>query len=185
MFYSATATGITAALGDSRAKDFVEGITNEWPSDELKELTAVAVQVWSEPSRESIVKGIAKQFAGVPFTDTQKIRTCRWAACGIDWYFTWESGLDKDAATEHLMSILQILLAELGDRDLYLLPTRANVTITFGDEFHVSQQPGGANDIIEWEVSVPLRDSKAGAPDRHVQMLSWATTILIGLSLLP
>ena len=185
IFYPVTASAITAALGEPQNVTFARSITDEWQSDEFGALLTIALETWSKLDRETLIQKIKAEFSGIPFAHAEKERVSSWAACGIDWRFTWSSGLEEDSAAEQLISVLQILSAELADRDMYLLSMKADVAIVFGSGFGITQRPSSAHDTINWSITLPLPDGKMSSGERHQEIAALATSLIVGLSVLP
>lgn len=185
IFYSATALAITGAIGSTRNNAFAQNITDKWQSEELDELLSHASPTWTNMPIEDLFDTLTSNFVGLPFSDAPTIRNSKWASSGLEWNFQWKSGLNEDATAEHLMTVLQVLSAELADRDTYFLKTKVNVAITFGKDFRVDQVSSGYEDVVSYDVSIPLAEGTKLNIPRSRSFVELATTLLLGLSVLP
>lgn len=186
LFYSSTVYALTHIFDKGKIFEYVKKRIDSWGIQELKDdLIPMAEKSWAKVNSDELIKKIKTEFKGLLFNDIGLRRESRWQACGIKWRFSWENSLYNNAKAEQLISLIQIILAEMADKDLCLLSTNAEVRISFGDNFHVEQSP--SNDLSAWSVVFPskLPKGKEEVQNYHMYALGIATAIIAELSLLP
>lgn len=130
----------------------------------------------------------AGELSGLPFSDAGAERVIRFAALGTDWVIRSSTAYSDARAAERFAAATQVLLVELAEEDLCLLPTRVDVTV------QTSPTPVETDDLIEWAPSndarlwrvTLVREPPAGNSD-HVfeELLIVLSRTLIEASLLP
>ncbi len=186
LFYSSTVYAVTHIFDKGRVFEYVKKRIDSWGIQELKnDLIPIAEKSWAKVSSDELIEKIKSEFKGPLFNDIGLQRESQWQACGIKWHFYWENSLHNNAKAEQLISLIQIILAEIADKDFYLLSTNAEVRISFGDRFHVEQSP--SNYLSAWSVVFPSGPpgGKLEIQDYHINTLGIATVIIAELSLLP
>lgn len=186
LFYAANVYAFTYILDKSKIFKYVQRRIAAWDMDELRnDLIPLAKETWSKTSTDKLIQKIQSEFRGVPFNDVGLQRESKWEANGIKWRFVWENDLHKNAKAEQLICLIQILLAEIADKDLYLLETSAEVKIKYGDRFHIEHRQ--SNNISKWLVTLPLQSprDRDEIKDYNSHTLGIAGAIIADLSLLP
>jgi len=186
LFYAANVYTFTHILDKGEIFKYVQKRIAAWDIDELSnDLIPIAEESWSKASTDGLIHKIQSKFRGFPFNDVGLQKESKWEANGIKWRFVWGNDLQKNAKAEQLICLIQVLLAEIADKDLYLLKTDAEVRINFGDRFHIERQP--SNNVSKWLVTLPLQSpqDRDKIQDHNSHTLGIAAAIVADLSLLP
>lgn len=184
VFYSSTVYAITNILDKEKLLKYVDDRISGWEIKKFHDhYIPMAEESWSKVGSDKIIQKLKTELSALPFSDVGLRRECRWKACGIRWHVSWENGLQNNSRAEQLIALIQIILAETADRDLYLLSTDAEISIDFGEEFYAERSP--SNDLSMWSVTLPHSEMKGDAYGNHKQTLGIAAAIIMDLSLLP
>lgn len=125
------------------------------------------------------------EFTGRPCSDLGNIREITWKALDIEWIVNFKNDFELAAIAEELISILQILLAEIAQQDLLLLPTTVVIDIAFseGENFEFIGNPN--NDFSSWSIRLPAEfNSNSDYQKVHLKFLTIAMTLIGQLTLL-
>lgn len=184
-FYTSLVSAFTSILDKKAVYQYVENRISKFKSEIIEELIPAAKESWSKKKTEDVLNTIQSGFKNYPFNDVGQERTAKFSAFGVTWRFYWKNGLIETAKAEQLISLIQILLAESIEEELYLLKCSAKIEIKFGEAFKNSKNH--EKDIFSWIVTFPLR---APADKSEIELfnretLGIAIQILSELSLLP
>lgn len=186
LFYTTNVYAFTHTLDNGELFKYARRRIGAWDIEELSnDLIPLAEESWAKVNADELIHKIQSEFRGFPFNDVGSQRESKWEANGIRWRFVWENDLHKSAKAEQLICLIQVLLAEIADKDLYLLKTDAEVRINFGDRFHVERQ--SSNNVSKWSVTLPLQlpQDRDKIQDYNSYTLGIAIAIIADLSLLP
>jgi hypothetical protein len=117
---------------------------------------------WDTMTSEQIVASFVEKTGVAPLADTGPERTIRWSALGIDWRVVFPNTYECTARGEELAGILQVMQAELAERELALLPVSVELRLepVNGIEPEISDLPPDGTQR-RFLVRVPV--SEAGA----------------------
>ena len=186
LFYSSMIHVFTKVLDGKKVFDYISERMKKWNLSELSDdLIPIAEKTWAEVKTEAMLKKMETSLEGKPWNDIGAILSSSWNACGINWNFTWNNTLRGCARAEHFICLIQIILAEIADRDFNLLKTDAEIRFVFTDKFHIERMP--SNDKALWKIELPTHNptGKEEIEQYHSQMLGMAGSIINDLSLLP
>jgi hypothetical protein len=142
-----------------------------------------ATEIWidsAEPAQ--LLKSFTEELDGAPFSDAGKTRTFAWNALGIYWNLRCENAAEKISVIESLVSCLQIVIADLSEKDMILLPTTVNIEADCGLGLKMDFQEITGGKESNWRVQIPMSDS---IEDFSTSLLTFATIMLTRCSLLP
>jgi tetratricopeptide (TPR) repeat protein len=141
-------------------------------------------------SPEEWVQRADEQLEGRPFSDVGPERIICFAALGTYWTVRSSIAYRHARAAERFAAAAQVLLVELSDDDLCLLPSRIDVTV------EVTTEDLALEDRVLWAasnekslrkvlLSTAERPADLDAEQLHLELLHALTTILLDVSLLP
>ncbi|RJQ14878.1 hypothetical protein C4553_00255 [Candidatus Parcubacteria bacterium] len=186
LFYSSMVYVFAKVLDGKKLFNYVADRVKKWNISELNDdLIPIAEKTWAEVKAENMLEKIKASLEGRPFNDVGSTRSVLWEACGISWKCSWNNTLRGCARAEHFISLVQIILADIADRDFYLLKTDAQIKFIFTDKFHIERVP--TNDYVAWDIYLPTHnpDGRREIEEYHAQILSMAAAVIADLSLLP
>ena len=162
----------------------MDGRIKKWRGLEeyFDELIPLAENSWSGEDLSEIWSNLQDQMLDRPFSDLGKSRSVRFLALGITWEFSWENTYELTSLAEEFLAVLQVLLADLANTDLCLLPTTVDVEIRFGSESDVGIQPIPSNERSKWLLTLTDTEKRE---DSDAITLELAATPLAYASLLP
>ena len=138
------------------------------------------------PTLDKLWVSIQEQLADRPFADATQLRHVQWAALGLHWHITFPNDYETMLAAEELIALSQIILADLADSDLYLLPTTIRMTIRVADIKNPQPRSLISNDGHEWEVTLPRHpDLNEEEQPYHIILLALLVHVLREVSLAP
>lgn len=149
---------------------------------EREKVTPLAPDDW--------VRRADEQLQGRPFADAGPERIIRFAALGTDWTVRSAIAYRHARAAERFAAAAQVLLVELSDDDLCLLPSRIDVTVEATTE-HLALEDrvlwAASNDksLRKVLLSTAERPEDLDAEQLNLELLYVLTTILLDVSLLP
>ncbi len=188
-FYTSLISTFTDILENNILSTYVNKKIKEFNTEIMTEiindLIPLAKDSWSKKKTEDILQKIQSEFKNYPFNDVGRERTVKFSAFGISWQFNWKNELVETAKTEQLISLLQILLAESIEKELFLLKSEVLIKISIGDEYKIQNQH--QKDKFVWLVVLPQKTpSKKEEIERYNrEALGIAIQIFSELSLLP
>ncbi len=151
-------SGIVYAMSRHFAPELRSGIFSKIESwelaDDLAEILEAADRQWGGKNSSTIWDALRRERIGLPFADTRALRQVCFSALGLDWEVNWNNSYLGNIAGEHFVASLQILVADLGGRDLCLLPTRISAMLRQGnvkaeEVIAEGSKPG------DWSVTLP------------------------------
>lgn len=128
----------------------------DWNEAEELVMPAASEQ-WQTADR--LWESMEEQLAGRPFGDTARRREVSWYALGIDWHVTFNNKYGTTPGAEEFCALAQIVLAELADVDLALLPTSVRVTLRMENRASPLLEPLSSNDGRDWVLRLPMNPS--------------------------
>lgn len=184
-FYTSLVSAFTSILDKKDVYKYVENRVLKFKSEIIEELIPLAKDSWSKKKTEDVLRTIQSGYMNYPFNDVGQERTTRFSAFGITWRFNWKNGLIETAKAEQLISLIQILLAESIEEELYLLKCSAIIEIKYGEDFKINKKH--EKDIFNWIVTFP---QKMPVDKNEIELfnretLGIAIQIFSELSLLP
>jgi hypothetical protein len=105
-----------------------------------------------------------EQLSGRPFGDAACTREVSWSALGIDWRITFDNNYGTTPSAEEFCALAQIVLADLADVDLCLLPTSVRVALKVETREVARLEPMPSNDGRDWDLRLP-REPAPPTPD--------------------
>lgn len=168
-----------------------EDVYSQWFIDSntrhaIDDLSTGEAGDWNNIEVEELWDRVKTQISGRPFSDAGKRRDIRWKANGIDWRVEFANEWLVSAITEELVSTLQIILADIANNDLLLLPTKVTIKARITDENEIVVEEIPSNTEATWRVEFPKY--WIGNPDTmddlRMAVLTLAVTILSTCSLL-
>lgn len=105
-----------------------------------------------------------EQLAGRPFGDATRRREVSWAALGVEWHVAFDNNYGATPAAEEFCALAQVVLVELADVDLGLLPTSVRVSLRVEARKAARLKPVPSNNGRDWDLRLPL-DPPPSDPD--------------------
>lgn len=96
-----------------------------------------------------------EQLFGRPFGDAARRREISWAALGVEWHVAFDNNYGATPGAEEFCALAQIVLAELADTDLGLLPTSVRVSLRVEERKAARLKPVASNDGRDWDLRLP------------------------------
>lgn len=135
---------------------------------------------------DDLWNAIDDQLAGRPFGDATQHRHVDWATLGLRWHVEFVNDYDTMLAAEEFIALSQIMLMDLANSDLFLLPTTINVTILLASVNNPEARVLPSNEGREWEVLIPRRrDPKEEKEQYDIKLMAIVVYILREVSLAP
>ena len=142
-------------------------------------------------SAKKYIDSADEELYGRPFADVGPERVIRFKALGLDWTIRCANEYEHVLVAERFAAAAQILLVELANEDLCLLPTSIDV--------RVEPSPGGPGERVVWQPSnegrvwsvkllpdpAEVTSQDGGMPDHDLELLGALSAILVDASLLP
>ncbi len=157
-------------------------------ADEIEESMALAKPYYDKQSVAQLYEGLQSQLNDRPFNDLGLIRTIRFHIYGSQWAILFDNNYETNAAAEQLAAIIQILLVELENDELYLI--KSSIQIAFSLKANIKfpeYKDLSSNENMHLKVYYPIVDS---ADNRIIQQAqafysALVVSILQQISLLP
>jgi hypothetical protein len=130
---------------------------------------------------------IDEQISGRIFNDIGETRKIEFSALGCNWKFHFPNQYRINAVAEQFISVFQILLADISQEELYIIPTQVSVNISLSKGTEAKWKNLDSNEEIIWNISLPLVEAKTlkGISDLEFQYFVAGQVILFETSLLP
>lgn len=113
-----------------------------------------AREQWQTADR--IWESLQEQLSGRPFGDAARRREISWSALGVDWHVAFDNNYGATPGAEEFCALAQVVLAELADVDLGLLPTSVRVSLRVENRRAPRLKPLASNDGRDWDLRLPL-----------------------------
>lgn len=170
-------------------KDRLENISSRWGflKEEISELQKVIQEKFETNNKEKFLNKIKTGIFGFPFNDAGKVRHISFNAWGCDWYFKFENTYELNGLAEEFIAIFQVLLADLYNEELYIIPTTVKAKIIFKAEGEPSFEVKPSNTETLFKIYL---SSFAGSKLSELQEYEFhyfviAQVLLYEVSLLP
>ncbi len=109
-----------------------------------------------EGSADGLWEAMREQLADRPFGDAARTREASWSALGIKWHVTFENDYHTTPGGEEFCAVAQVVLADLADIDLCLLPTSVRVALTVENRSRPELQRKPSNEGSDWDLKLPV-----------------------------
>lgn len=106
---------------------------------------------------------VQEQLFGRPFGDAARRREISWSALGVNWHVAFDNNYGATPGAEEFCALAQVVLAELADVDLGLLPTSVRVSLRVEDRKAARLKPVASNDGRDWDLRLPLEPASPDA----------------------
>ncbi|MGF6852337.1 hypothetical protein [Paraburkholderia sp. CI3] len=173
-------------FGHDGVKTYLPTVLEKWPlPDGLNDLILdppTDTLDWVMKCEDDLVWArIHTDLNGQPFSDAGAERKYEWRALGICWEVSCENSVDTIVIVEGLVSCLQIILADMADVELNLLPTKVAIQakVSAIGKFEIKELD--CNDAMKWSINLPLQGS---SEDFGSYANGLASAIVAGCSLL-
>lgn len=184
--YAFTTLAMCLRAADQLVPEFVETVEavarRHGMLDSIRTALGEAKAVWSKDEWTRIAD---EQLSGRPFADIGSQRVFRFAALGTTWRIRSTSEYRAARAAERLAAATQIVLVQLVEDDLCVLPATLDVVVTLAaaDESPAVVRDGSGG----WRWTVSLHGLTPGQPfdvkDHFVETLGTIVQILMQVSL--
>jgi len=163
--------------------EFISERIGRWKGleDYFKELIPEAEKAWCKKDPSEVRSNIKEQMLGNPFSDFGRKRSIAFQALGIVWNFKFNNNYILTSLSEEFIAFLQVLLADLAEIDLCLLPTKIDVDIELGTEDEAGIVPIPSNVKSSWRLTLTDIKTEKGS---EMMVFSLATWLLMQVSLL-
>ncbi len=162
---------------------------NKWHflREYVETLSTEAKRNFDPMSTEELWQSFEEQLDYKPFNDVGDTRSISWEAFGITWELRFINGYSTNPIAEQFGAVLQILLIELADTELYLTKGIVKIKIIQTDNERPSCKQKPSNKERLWEVRLPKLDNEDKETIEEFQRhyIVFAIAILYELSLLP
>lgn len=166
-------------------------VVASWPIDPftremLESLSTEHTTYYKELPLDDLWKTVQEQLAGRPFSDVGEVRRISWRALGIRWEVDFANEHLVTCVAEEFVSTLQVILADLANRDLVLLPTSVLIKARILDGRQIEVKSVPSNEVATWRVGFPRAwvKNQAAFDDFRLGIQSLAVTILGSCSML-
>lgn len=145
----------------------------------------VEQQMWENLKCDYNEKDQEKKLLGIPFGDISNTKAISWKALGISWYLSFKNDYSLCAIAENIAAVLQVILADMADLDLCLLPTSVKLeTFISNLDFSVKEKP--SNHETGFIVNFPkINEHSNNSQEIENKILGLALFILNKCSALP
>ncbi len=151
-------------------------------NDMLRELTPK----FDEQTDQELYASLQEQLNDRIFNDLGPLRTISFEVYGSRWTVAFLNDFRSNAAGEQLVAIIQILMVELHDVEMYLIRSKIHIDFSIRDEIDMPKhQVFSSNDEIRWQVEFPTKPSDEFTQNSDVFYSALVISILQELSLLP
>jgi hypothetical protein len=124
-----------------------------WGQDWLfEEMLGAGREAHRLDTTQKIWKDFEQQLLARPLSDAGRTRQLEWKQFGVHWRFRWKNTHKHGAIAEQLVATLQIVLADLANEDLCLLPGAVTVRVQVGP-MNIVRRP--SNSVSSWSVAIP------------------------------
>lgn len=103
----------------------------------------------SKRDDRTLKESAEEEISGIPFNDIDGKRIISFNACGCNWIFTLNNTYRNNSIIEEYLTVFQIVLQDLADEDLHLLPGDVNINIRIAEngKFGLQEQREDQNTI--------------------------------------
>lgn len=163
--------------------------TKDWMalSEDILELKDIHLKKFDTYSPKKMWEMFEEQISGKPFNDIGHERIIEWSIFGSKWTLKFKNDYITNSVAEQFLAILQILLVELAQEDLYLIKSKVNIEILKVEDKLPSCEILPSNKERLCLVKLPLCEDENQEDTDMFQSryVAFASSILGELSLLP
>lgn len=137
--------------------------------------------------KEELWTDIINNFSALPLSDLGNSRKIIWSALGIDWEINFNNDYRTVPIAEQFVAIMQIILCDLSNLDLYLLKTKVSIHLSVDQNKKYDISPVPSNKFREWKVNFPYYEklTKSNFDDIQTLCITSITEIFFEVSLKP
>ncbi len=139
------------------AKEMIEKRMVNWGfiRTEVTEIKKEITDKMNFKSQEDFFENLTTQIWGKLFNDVGAKREIDFNAIGCNWHFEFENNYLTNSIAEEFISMLQIILADISQDELYVIQTevRIHISVSKTNKPNLKRMP--SNDEITYEVSLP------------------------------
>jgi hypothetical protein len=163
-------------------------IIEYWGLDEyFSSMLPLAEKNFIREDKKILWSEILDNFNSLPLNDLGKQRKICWSESGIEWELNFSNDYNTVPIAEQFAAILQILLCDLSNADLFLMKTKVSINIAVDSEFKYEISHVPSNRTREWNIKFPYYKeiSKANFDDIQTFCVTSITEIFFEVSLKP
>lgn len=164
--------------------ELIDNRVKNWDGyeDIVIDLIKETEKAWADKDTTDIWTLLQDQMFDRPFSDLGKFRIIQFPALGVTWKFSWENTYELNAIGEEIISVLQILLADIADEDWYLLKTSVEVEINLSKDSKTDLKQIPSNELGHWILTI---NDKQTDDEANFIAFQLATTLLEHTTLMP
>ncbi len=185
--YSSTILAVTRQFDDDLFR-FVKSKISKWNLDDIfNEVLPTTIDEGSKKNFISLWGDLEGALLNKPYGDLEDIRVANWYELDIFWTINWENTYQNTSICEQIIAIMQIMLADLADVDLYLLKTNVEITVLIDDVPKPILKERASNNSRQWVLILPasIPDIKNNLKLFESEVIAVVTQILLEISVLP
>lgn len=126
-----------------------------------------------------------EKFQGRPFKDMIDVYTINFNTSGIKWVINTKSCEENIIIAEEFVALLQIILAELHNFDIYHIKTDIILNVDLSDDGEITIEENGDNNEFEYKILLPKLSVNFDINDYLLKLFTNLIIILDKVSLLP
>jgi hypothetical protein len=187
MFYSVTILAVTKQFDEDLFK-FVRSKISKWNLDDIiDDVLPISLDAHSKRNLGDLWKELEDALLNKSYGDIEKIRVANWYELGVFWTVNWENTYHDTSVCEQFIAIMQIMLADLADVDLYLLKTNVEITVLIDEVPKPIIRERASNNSRQWGLILPasIPNTKNNTEQFEAEAIAVVTHILFEISLLP
>ncbi|KAA9349734.1 hypothetical protein [Larkinella humicola] len=155
-------------------------------SEEIDQMLDEIKARYNQQTDQELYRSLQGQLNDRVYNDFGLKRTVSFETYGSRWMITFENDFNTNAAAEQLVAIIQILMVELHDTELYLLRSTIYIDFDIRDDISMPEQyTFSSNEEIHWRVNFPAQPSEDLLHNSQVFYSALVISILQEISLLP
>jgi hypothetical protein len=185
-FYSLVLTRAASYLDEPLYRYLKDTVLKAFGADEIYDATAARLdELFRATGFSGIVEKATREGILPPFSDAGARRRTGWEQLGIHWFVEWDNEYHSAQAAESFCATLQILLEDLRNTELSLLPTDVFLSIELHDG-GLEIKDDSDNKKISLKVRLPKTSAaKMGMPERAAIVQGVAASALKMVSAMP
>jgi hypothetical protein len=186
LFYHACIAEVVSERLSPQLGNLVKTRIQEWHLGELHDQQlAVARKGFADLSDAELTARVEEQLCGIPVNDVGVNRIIAWAALGVEWSIEWLNEYATTVFAEQFVASLQILQAEMVQKDLCLPHTRVEILFVLEATSSPSVDPLPCTEGLRWKVTWPKNAETADLDTLFVSVFAASICLLNGVSFLP
>lgn len=144
-----------------------------------EDMDEIGERFLSKRDGRTLKESVEEEILGIPFNDIDGKRIISFNACGCNWIFTLNNTYRNNTIVEEYLAVFQIVLQELADEDLHLVPGDFNINFIIAEKGQFGLQEQENRNVVEITLTPFLGKTPEQRHKHTFDLLVYAQMLLL------